>query len=150
MIPSRVENAGGIDSIEIVKSNSPANRIRPTYVWGLVARSPPLVFVHRNHFTLLAVLTIHDGLPEAQDRGCRPSSPYGRKSPLRKFLVVTDSCETDRCIRGGCAAEDPEIAKLKEIAEAKEHLKWQQREFSLDQNYLNPPGRPHEILTGGI
>ena len=39
------------------------------------------------------------------------------------------------------AAEDAEIAKLKEqIAEAEEHLKWQQRELALDQDivYSNP------------
>lgn len=39
------------------------------------------------------------------------------------------------------AAEDAEIAQLKEqIAEAEEHLKWQQRELALDQDtiYSNP------------
>jgi hypothetical protein len=39
------------------------------------------------------------------------------------------------------AAEDAEIARLKgQIAEAEEHLKWQQRELSLDQDtvYSNP------------
>jgi hypothetical protein len=43
LIPNSSENAGGIDSFEIVKSNSSAHRIRPTYVWGFHAE------LHRGH-----------------------------------------------------------------------------------------------------